>query len=61
MVMLPSQKVVPSFVRAFSFGRPLELTPHSNQEYIINKHGNGRVAPPKEGELIDLYCDIRSL
>jgi len=24
-------------------------------QYIINKHGNGRVAPPKEGEVIDLY------
>ncbi|KAH9965242.1 thioredoxin-like protein [Russula dissimulans] len=24
-------------------------------QYIINKYGNGRVAPPKEGELVDLY------
>ncbi|KAI9451341.1 thioredoxin-like protein [Russula earlei] len=24
-------------------------------QYIINKYGNGRVNPPKEGELIDLY------
>ncbi|KAN0125896.1 Thioredoxin-like fold [Russula decolorans] len=24
-------------------------------QYIINKYGNGRVAPPKEGELTDLY------
>jgi len=30
----------------------------TNQEYIINKYGNGRVAPPKEGELIDLYCGV---
>ncbi|KAI0002538.1 thioredoxin-like protein [Russula compacta] len=24
-------------------------------QYVINKYGNGRVAPPKEGEIIDLY------
>ncbi|KAI0281763.1 thioredoxin-like protein [Russula aff. rugulosa BPL654] len=24
-------------------------------QYIINKYGNGRVAPPKEGELTDIY------
>jgi glutathione S-transferase len=36
-----------------SFSR---LILYTNQEYIINKYGNGRVAPPKEGELIDIYC-----
>jgi len=24
-------------------------------QYIVNKYGNGRAAPPKEGEVIDLY------
>lgn len=26
-------------------------------EYIINKYGNGRVAPPPEGELADIFCN----
>jgi glutathione S-transferase len=30
-------------------------------QYIINKYGNGRVAPPKEGELVDLYSSPYSL
>ena len=27
------------------------------EEYIINKYGNGRVAPPPEGELADIFCN----
>jgi hypothetical protein len=26
-------------------------------QYIINKYGNGRVAPPPEGEPADLFCN----
>jgi len=26
-------------------------------EYIINKYGNGRVAPPPEGEVADIFCN----
>jgi glutathione S-transferase len=35
------------------------LTDHwlSAEEYIINKYGNGRVAPPPEGELADIFCN----
>jgi glutathione S-transferase len=38
----------------------IRLILYAEQEYIINKYGNGRVAPPKEGELTDIYCDVCS-
>ena len=46
-----------AIIRAYLvFRSSIRLILCTNQEYIINKYGNGRVAPPKEGELIDLYC-----
>jgi hypothetical protein len=46
-----------AIIRAYLvFRSSIRLILCTYQEYIINKYGNGRVAPPKEGELIDLYC-----
>jgi len=46
-----------AIIRAYLvFRSSIRLILCINQEYIIDKYGNGRVAPPKEGELIDLYC-----
>ena len=59
MVTLPLQRAVQSCVCTFFYYFWL-VSPIKwlfNPEYIINKYGNGRVAPPPEGELADIFCN----